>query len=579
MNGEAEDGAGDSRRANIRCAMLSPCRSSFEPTLTARPLISISHRIAFAWCLVLVSLTGCVSTGSSTAGVADLLIINGRILDGTGNHWTRGDIAVRDGRIIAIAPPGRIAMAAKRTIDAKNRIVAPGFIDVHAHIEIGVWNRPTAENYIHDGVTSVVTGNCGGSADSLKAFLGRVDSEGVSINVGSLVGHNTVRRQVMDLVNRPASPDEQRRMEGLVEQAMKDGAVGFSTGLIYLPGLFSDTPEVVGLAKAAARHGGVYASHIRNEGNRVADAVNEALDIGRQARMPVQISHFKVSAPANWGRSRETLAMVEKARAEGLDVTIDQYPYTASSTSLSVMLPDWAVEGGQGEIVKRLKDEPLRRKIAAEMLANARSQKRPSFAYAVVTRHSTDRSLAGKSISDINRKAGRPDTMESEIETILDLLIAGTAQAVFHGMNEDDVKYIMGWRFNMVAADGGVQSGGPGGGVPHPRSYGTNARVLGKYVREEKVLPLEEAVRRMTSLPAQKFQLKDRGLLREGFAADIVVFDEHTVTDKATYDNPHQFSVGFDYVIVNGNVTMEGGTHTGVKAGRSLRGPAYVKEG
>jgi len=536
------------------------------------------RRISLAVAASVSVLAGCAGlTPSATSGPADLVIINGRILDGTGNHWTRGDIAVRDGRIVAIAAPGRLSgMSSTHTIDAKDRIVAPGFIDVHAHIELGVWGRPTAENYIHDGVTSVVTGNCGGSADSLKTFLGRVDKEGTSINVASLVGHNTVRRQVMDLVNRAATPDEQKRMEALVEQAMKDGAVGFSTGLIYSPGLFSNTPEVAGLAKAAARHGGLYASHIRNEGNKVADAINEALDIGRQGNMPVQISHFKVAAPANWGRSRETLAMVEKARAEGQDVTIDQYPYTASSTSLSVMLPDWAVEGGQGEIVKRLKDEAQRRKIAAEMLTNARSQKRQSFAYAVVTRHSTDRSLAGKSISDINRKGGRPGTMESEIETILDLLIAGTAQMVFHGMNEDDVKYIMGWRFNMVAADGGVQSGE---GMPHPRSYGTNARVLGKYVREEKVMPLEEAVRRMTSLPAQKFQLKDRGLLREGFAADIVVFDEKTVADKSTYDNPHQFSVGFDYVIVNGKVTMQGGKHTGVKAGRSLRGPAYVREG
>jgi N-acyl-D-amino-acid deacylase len=538
---------------------------------------SAPRRLAITLCVSAALLAGCASVGPSSSGPADLLITNGRILDGTGNHWTRGDIAVRDGRIIAIAAPGRLgSIRALRTIDAGDRIVAPGFIDVHAHIEMGVWGRPTADNYIHDGVTSVVTGNCGGSADSLKIFLGRVDSEGTSINIASLVGHNTVRRQVMDLVNRQATAEEQKRMEALVEQAMKDGAVGFSTGLIYSPGLFSNTPEVTGLAKASARHGGVYASHIRNEGNRVADAINEALDIGRQAGMPVQISHFKVSAPANWGRSRETLAMVEKARAEGLDVTIDQYPYTASSTSLSVMLPDWAVEGGQGEIVKRLKDETQRPKIAAEMLANARSQKRPSFAYAVVTRHSTDRSLAGKSITDINRKAGRPDTMEMEIETILDLLIAGGAQMVFHGMNEDDVKHIMGWRFNMVAADGGVQSGQ---GMPHPRSYGTNARVLGKYVREEKVIPLEEAVRRMTSLPAQKFQLKDRGLLREGFMADIVVFDEQTVADKSTYDNPHQFSVGFDYVIVNGKVTMEGGKHTGAKAGRSLRGPGYVKEG
>lgn len=545
--------------ANIRSRRLHRC-------MTARRAM-----MALALCGLLA---GCA--GLAPQPPADLVITNGRILDGTGNHWTRGDIAIRDGRIIAIAPPGRLTVAAARTLDARDRIVAPGFIDVHAHIELGLWSRPTADNYIHNGVTSVITGNCGGSADSLKAFLGRVDNEGTSINIASLVGHNTVRRQVMDLVRREATAAEQQRMEALVEQAMKDGAVGLSTGLIYLPGLYSTTPEVVGLARAAARHGGVYASHIRNEGNKVAEAINEAIDIGRQAGLPVQISHFKVAAPANWGRSRETLAMVERARSEGLDVTIDQYPYTASSTQLSVMLPDWAVEGGQGEIVKRLKDETTRKKIAAEMLTNARNQKRPNFAYAVVTRHSTDASLSGKSIRDINLKGGRPDTMEAEIETILDLLIAGTAQMVFHGMNEDDVKYIMGWRFNMVAADGGVQSGQ---GMPHPRSYGTNARVLGKYVREDKVLPLEEAVRRMTSLPAQKFQLKDRGLLREGFAADIVVFDEKTVADRSTYDSPHQFSVGFDYVIVNGTVTLEGGRHTGVKAGRSLRGPAYAKEG
>lgn len=522
-----------------------------------------------------LALAGCATAPDSTprgAHDADLLITNGRILDGTGNTWMRGDISIRDGRITAIAPPGKLGGKAVRVIDAGNRIVAPGFIDVHAHIELGIWQRPTADNYILDGVTSVVTGNCGGSADSVKDFLGRVDKDGTSINVATLVGHNTVRRQVMDLVNRPATAEDQARMEALVDRAMQEGAVGFSTGLIYLPGLFSNTDEVAGLARAAARHGGLYASHIRNEGNKVADAVNEAIDIGRRASLPVQISHFKVSAPANWGRSKETLSLVEDARKAGLDVTIDQYPYTASSTQLSVMLPDWAVEGGQSAIVKRLQDAPTRTRIAGEMLANARSQKRPNFAYAVVARHASDRSLAGKSIRDINLKAGRPDTMEAEVETILDLLIAGGAQMVFHGMNEDDVKRIMAWPFNMFAADGGVQSGQ---GMPHPRSYGANARVLGKYVREEKVISLEEAVRRMTSLPASRFQLKDRGLLREGYVADIVIFDENTVADRSTYDNPHQFSAGFSHVIVNGKVTAENGAHTGVKAGRALRGPGY----
>jgi len=524
--------------------------------------------IAVAVAVTLV-LAGCATVSDS--GKADILITNGRIVDGSGNSWTRGDIAIKDGKIIRL---GRLAgMPAGRTIDARNRIVAPGFIDVHAHVEFGLFETPTTDNFIYNGVTTVITGNCGGSADSLKEFFTRIDTSKTSINVASLIGHNTVRRQTMGLANREASADEQRNMEKLVDVAMKDGAVGLSTGLIYLPGVYSTTQEVVGLAKVAARNRGIYASHIRNEGNRVIEAINEALDIGRAADLPVQVSHFKVSAPANWGRSRETLALIERARRDGLDVTIDQYPYTASSTNLGVMLPDWARAGGDSDITKRLTDASTRSKIAAEMLVNAQSQKRPSFAYAVVARYAANPSLNGKNIAEINLARGRAAGLAPEIETMLDMLIAGGAQMVYHGMNEDDVRYFMAYPFNMIGADGGVQNGR---GMPHPRSYGTNARVLAKYVREEKLITLEDAVRRMTSLAAQKFQLNDRGLLREGFAADIVVFDENTVTDKATFDKPHQFSVGFDYVLVNGAVTLDNGKHTGVRSGLALRGPAYM---
>ncbi len=526
----------------------------------------------------LALLTGCTSLpiepsirGADENVIADLLIRNGRVIDGTGNSWFLADVAVRDGKILAI---GRLDhVKAARTIDARRQIVAPGFIDVHAHIEFGLFDNPTADNYVYDGVTTVITGNCGGSADSLQDFFGRIASTGTSINVASLVGHNTVRRQVLGLANRAASVDEQRRMEGLVEQAMKQGAVGLSTGLIYLPGLYSTTEEVIGLARVAAKHQGVYASHIRNEGNKVVGAINEALDIGRAAKMPVQISHFKVAAPANWGRSRETLALIEKARTEGLDVTIDQYPYTASSTTLSVMLPDWAVEGGVEAIKKRLDDPVSRQKIAAEVLTSARNNMRPDFSYAVVSRHAADASLNGQNLSAINLRKGRPNTMESEIETLLDLLQAGGAQMVFHGMNEDDVRFIMRYPFSMVGADGGVQNGK---GMPHPRSYGTNARILGKYVREEQLFRLEEAVRRMTSLAAQKFQLHDRGLLRKGYAADIVIFDETQIIDKATYDEPHQFSTGISHVLVNGKSVIEAGRHTGLRSGMALTGPAFV---
>lgn len=502
----------------------------------------------------------------------ELLIRNGRIVDGTGNSWFKGDIAIRDGKITGI---GNLAhLHAARTIDAKNQIVAPGFIDVHAHIEHGLFETPTTDNYILDGVTTVITGNCGGSADNLADYFKRIDSVGTSINVASLVGHNTVRRQTMGLVNRPATAEEMQKMTALVETAMKDGAVGLSTGLIYLPGVYSTPEEVVALGRAAARHNGIYASHIRSESAQVAEAINEALNVGRAANMPVQISHFKVSAPANWGRSKETLALIENARREGIDVTIDQYPYTASSTSLGVMLPDWAREGGEKAIRLRVTSPELRPKIAAEILATAKLAKRADFSYAVVARYAADSSYNGKSIKAINLLMNRPDTMEAGVETVLDMLAKGDAQMVYHGMSEDDVRYFMAYPFNMVGADGGVQNGR---GVPHPRSYGTHARILAKYVRAEKIIRLEEAVRRMTSLAAQKFQLKGRGLLREGFAADIVIFDEDSVQDRATFQNPHQFSTGFSTVIVNGKLVVDDGKHLGVRSGRALRGPAATR--
>lgn len=521
--------------------------------------------------LAVCMLAGCAIDNRVPADSrVDILITNGRVVDGSGNSWTRANIAIKNGRIFAIGKGD--SAGAKRVIDAKNQIVAPGFIDVHGHIEFGLFDRPTSDNYIYNGVTTVITGNCGGSADSLGEFFSRIDRERTSINVASLVGHNTVRRQVMGLNNRVASQEDQRKMEALVDAAMREGAVGLSTGLIYLPGVYSSTEEVVGLARIASRHRGIYASHIRNEGGKVVEAINEALDIGRAAELPVQISHFKVSAPLNWGRSTETLALIENARRDGLDVTIDQYPYTASSTSLSIVLPDWAREGGDAAIRARIADPRQREKIAAEIAATARTAKRDGWGYAVIARYSADTSLNGKSIAEVNRMRGRADTLEAGAETILDLLTKADAGMVYHGISEADVRYFMAYPFNMIGADGGVQSGR---GMPHPRSYGTNARVLARYVREQKIVRLEDAVRRMTSLAAQKFQLKDRGILREGFAADIVIFDENTVTDKATFDNPHQFSEGFSTVIVNGVVTIENGKHNSARGGVALRGPAY----
>jgi N-acyl-D-amino-acid deacylase len=516
--------------------------------------------------LFLFTITLSTQTFSQTY---DLLLRGGRVVDGTGNAWFYGDVAVKDGKIAAV---GKLTDAtATRVIDVKGLIIAPGFIDVHAHIERNDLQVPTADNFIYDGVTSVVTGNCGSSRTDLTRYFYQLDSVKVSINVATLIGHNSVRSAVMGISQRDPSQEEQMRMEGLVEDAMRAGAVGFSTGLIYTPGTYSKTAEVVALAKVASRYNGVYASHIRSEGDHVTEAIEEAINIGREARMPVEISHFKVTYKPNWGRSVNTLAQVEKARQEGIDVTIDQYPYVASSTTLNTVLPSWAFSGGKDSLMFRLKDSRIRRKIKDEMLSTLRSKKLKSYSYAVVARYSADTTVNGKNISEINRLWGRKPKASDEAETILEMVERGSAQMVFFSMNEDDVQRIMRYPFNMFASDAGIARFGEGS--PHPRTYGTNARVLGRYVRELKVLHLEEAIRRMTSLPAQKFQLRDRGLIREGMAADIVVFDENSVADVSTFTHPHAFSKGFQYVIVNGVVTMEEGRHTGVRAGQVLKGP------
>lgn len=511
---------------------------------------------------------------SSAQTEADILIKNGRVIDGTGNSWYYADVAVKNGKIIKMGK--NLSLTSNKTIDAKGLVVAPGFIDAHGHIEGGIISTPEAANYIYDGVTTVITGNCGGSAPDINRFYHQVDSVRTSINVSTLVGHNTVRQQVMQRDNRKPTADEQSQMEALVAKAMKEGAVGLSTGLIYIPGTFAETDEVVGLAKATAHYDGVYASHIRDEENDVLPAIEEAIHIGRTANIPVQISHFKVGGKVNWGNSTATIAMIENARNQGWDVTIDQYPYTASSTNLGVRLPDWAFAGGDDSLVSRLKNADTRKQIKKEMLKQLDQYGFKNYSYAVVASYRPDSTFNGKNISEINKLMGRKSKARFEAETIMDMIEKGGAQMVYHSMNEKDVKYIMQYPFSMFGADAGVPQ--PGKGMPHPRGYGTNARVLGKYVRDEKVIGLEEAIRRMSSLAAQKFGLTDRGLLKEGMAADIVIFDEKTVTDLATFDKPHAYSRGFKYVLVNGIITVEDEKHTGARGGTVLRGSAWTPE-
>ncbi len=497
---------------------------------------------------------------------ADVIIKNGKIIDGTGNSWFYGDIAVKEGKILSI---GKLSgWRAGKIIDATGLIVAPGFIDVHTHIEDDEVRNPFATNFIYDGVTTVITGNCGASNIDIKRYFKFLDSLRLSINVASLIGHNDVRKEVMGRSSRTPTESELRRMEFIVEQGMKDGALGFSTGLIYIPGTYSKTEELIRLAKVASKYNGVYASHMRDEGDSVVQAIEEALRIGKEAKLPVEISHFKLSGQNNWGKSNITLPMIIKAREEGLDVTIDQYPYTASSTGLSTLLPDDILADGQDSIVARLARKEVRQRAIDHMLQRLKKRKLKHFSYAVVAYHRADTTLNGRSIEEINRLKGRKHKAKKEAETILELIEKGGASMVLHGMSENDVKYIMKYPFNMFASDASIRVWQQGS--PHPRGYGTNARVLGKYVREEKIITLEEAIRRMTSLPAQKFRLKDRGLLKEGFAADIVIFDEKKVADLSTFEKPHQYSTGFKYVLVNGSITLDTGKHNGSRNGTIL---------
>jgi N-acyl-D-amino-acid deacylase len=507
--------------------------------------------------------------GATAQMNVDILIINGKVLDGTGNSWYYADVAVKDGKIFKI---GKLSgYTAAKTIDAKGMMVTPGFIDVHTHIEGDEFRNPTADNFILDGVTTVITGNCGASHVDIKQYLWRLDSLKPSLNVATLLGHNDVRKAVMGTENRQPTEEELRKMEAIVERAMLDGAVGLSTGLIYIPGTYSKTDEIVRLAKVAARYKGIYASHMRSEGDSVVAAINEALTVGREAGMPVEISHFKLSGQQNWGRSSETVPMIIRARQQGIEVTIDQYPYTASSTSLSTLIPEDVLSDGQDSIKARLQRPEVRKYVSEQMQKNLKKRKLKHWSYAVVTYHRADTSYNGKSIEEINLIKGRKHKAKYEAETIMDLMVAGGAGMVFHGMSEDDVKAIMQYPFNMFASDASIRIYGQG--APHPRGYGTNARILNKYVREEKVITLEEAIRRMTSLPAQKFALNDRGLLKEGMAADILVFDPNAVRDQSTFDKPHAYSTGFSYVLVNGQLTVDNGVHTAARNGKALLGP------
>jgi len=504
---------------------------------------------------------------SSTSATYDVVITNARIVDGTGNPWSRADIGIKEGVITRI---GKINLSdATKVIDAKDQIVAPGFIDVHAHVE-GIYTQPEAENFVRMGVTTLITGNCGFSQTGVAGFLGRTKETQLGINLGTLVAHGSVRQQVLGLENRAPTQEEQAKMEAIVEQAMKDGAFGLSSGLIYVPGTYAQTSEIVSLAKVVKRYGGIYATHMRSEGNDVVEAINESIKIGEEAQIPVEISHFKISSKLLWGKNQTTLDLVRNARKKGLQVTVDQYVYTASSTSLDTMLPSWALEGGREEAKKRLGDLVTKEKIIKEMKDSLKKSKFKDYEYAIVANYPANKDFNGKNIKQLAKLVREKDNLDAQIEQIFEMYTAGGSGMVFHKMNEADVQAFLKEQFTMIAADSSTQR--IGNGVPHPRGYGNNARVLGRYVRELKLLSLEDAVRKMTSLPAQTFNIRNRGLVREGYFADLVIFDEKTIADKATFENPHQYAEGLSFVLVNGEAVFADSKMSGKRSGQALRG-------
>jgi dihydroorotase/N-acyl-D-amino-acid deacylase len=502
----------------------------------------------------------------------DILLKNGRIVDGTGTAWFKGDVAIRGDAIARIA--SSIAEPAVRTIDVAGSVIAPGFIDIHTHARRGISETPTAANYVRQGVTTVIEGPDGSSPLPLAPFLAQLAALQKSVNIGSFVGQGSIRTAVIGNVDRKATPEEIQKMVALAEQGMKDGALGLSTGLFYVPGTFTPTSEVVELARAVGRLGGMHESHQRDDAAKLLDSVNETIAIGEQGRLPTQISHAKVVGVGNWGRSVDMLRLVDEARTRGVDVTIDQYPYTASSTSIaSALIPAWVLEGGREKTLARLKESGAREKAKAGIVMMIRDErgggdpKNVQFASC-----GFDPALAGKTLADLTKARGMAPTIRNAAEVVMWIVEQGGCQGIFHAMSERDLVRILRHPAAMIASDGEIPMFGRAN--PHPRSYGTFARVLGVYVREKKVLSLEDAIRKMSAAPAARLGLHDRGVLRPGLRADVVVFNPATVKDLATFEKPHQYAEGFSHVIVNGEVVFENSEMTAARPGRVLYGQA-----
>lgn len=517
----------------------------------------------------------------------DLLITGGRVVDGTGNPWFTADVAIRGDRIVRVAP-GLSRHGAKRVIDARGLVVAPGFIDMLGHSESSLLRHRSAVSKITQGITSEITGEvssawpntvagepppAGLRWTSLDGYFRHLESTGVAINLGTYVGAASVRRAVMGDASRTPTSDELRRMGDLVEQAMRDGAMGFSTGLIYPPSTFFSTAELVELTRRAAAFGGGYASHIRDESNRLLEAIREAIAIGHGAGTWTQIRHLKANGEGNWGKMAAAVALIDSARRAGIDVTADQYPYIAAGTGLSAILPTWVQAGGTDSMLARLRDPALRDRIRADTTGEWWQPASRILINSVRT--DSLRKYQGKRLDEIGRLRN-----QDPYDAAYDILLSdrGSTSAIYFAMSEDDVRLGMRQPWVSVGQDAGATTpAADGQGRGHPRGFGTFPRILGRYVREEGVLTLEDAVRKMTSLAAQRVGIDDRGVLKQGMFADVVVFDPATIRDEATFEMPQRIATGVRFVVVNGEIVLDEGRVTTKLPGRALRGPGYAR--
>jgi len=503
----------------------------------------------------------------------NIIISNGTIVDGSGQESYQADIGIVNDRIVKIGDLSESKSV--HIINAENLIVSPGFIDSHTHAIRGIFDVPTAESSLLQGVTTLTDGNDGTSPFPIKEHYQKIENTEISPNWAVFVGQGTIRQEVMGLENRDPTATELSKMKLMVKEAMEEGALGISTGLFYVPGSFSSTSEVIELSKVASLYGGIYISHMREEAVDVLKSINETINIGIKAKIPVQITHHKIIGKENWGLSKETLKLVDDAIKDGVQVSIDQYPYTASQTSIRALIPQWAQAGGRTDLLQRI-DDPKTRKLIIdgiiERILFDRGGGHPKNIF--ISKSSWNTSLEGKNLAELCIERDLEPSPFNAAMVVFEIIKGGGASAVYHAINSDDVDLIMQHPMTSIASDGPMTVFGVGS--PHPRTYGTFARVLGSYVRERNILSLEEAVRKMTSLPAQILSIKQRGLIKEGYYADVAIFDPKTIIDKATFEDPHQYAIGVISVIVNGVIVVEQGIHNGNKPGKVLRGPGYI---